>query len=94
MPVKTVKKKAPARARAARGANCADPLRRKLHDLVNSLEAISLARQFVPRGPQSVGPLDAIEAALGDARKVLHKIDSELRGKRTTNRQSDRGRRD
>ena len=88
MPAKKSKKKTAVRRPVARAGSGVDPLRRKLHDLANSLEAISLARQFVPRDPRSVRPLDAIETALGDARKALHQIDADLRDHQSAKRQS------
>ena len=89
MPVKKSKKKTTVQRRpVARAEASVDPLRRKLHDLANSLEAISLARQFVVREPDSVRPLDAIESALGDARKALQQIDADLRGQQSAKRQS------
>ena len=88
MPVKKSKKKTTVRRTVARAGDGVDPLRRKLHDLANSLEAISLARRFVSRDSQSVPPLDAIESAVGDARKALHQIDDDLRGQQTAKRQT------
>ena len=79
MPIKKSKKKVTVLRPTARAASSVDPLRHKLHDLANSLEAISMARQFVPRSPASARSLDAIESALGDARKALHQIDADLR---------------
>ena len=87
MPVKMPKKKATVR-RTVRGVSGVEPLRRKLHDLANSLEAISLARQFVPRSPQCERLLDTIESALADARSTLHQIDAALRRHQSAKRET------
>lgn len=81
MPAKTGKRKAGARRKAAPGAtNQPDPLRRKLHDLANTLEAISLASQFIARRPELVMVLEKLSGALRQARTHLHQMDAELRG--------------
>lgn len=81
MPAKTGKRKASARRKAApRVTPQPDPLRRKLHDLANTLEAISLAGQFIERRPELVIVLEKLTGALRHARTTLHQMDAEWRG--------------
>lgn len=80
MAAKTGKRKAKARQPTPRPADKPDPLQRKLHDLANSLEAISLARQFIDRRPEIVPVLEKLAGALRDARTTLHQMDATLRG--------------
>jgi hypothetical protein len=88
MPAKKAKIKVTARRPAARATEEPDPLRCKLHDLANSLEAISLARQFIPRGPHSLAALETLATALQDARKALHQMNADLRGAPRAKRQT------
>lgn len=89
MPVKKQgKRKTIARRRAAvRPAAAPDPLRRKVHDLANALEAISLARHFVSDA-RVASVLEQLGSALGDARKALHQMDADLRSAGLSRRQA------
>ena len=79
MPSKTAKRKSTRATAAARPLPKPDPLRRKLHDLANTLEAASLARQFIGSTKQTASALEKLSAALGDARKTLFAMDANLR---------------
>lgn len=92
MPVKKGKRKVSSRRPAVRPGEGSDPLRRKLHDLANSLEAISLARQFVPRDARSARLLETLATALQDARKALHQMDADLRNHHQSARRQAAGR--
>jgi len=86
MPSKTAKRKSNGAKVVARPLPKHDPLRLKLHDLANTLEAASLARQFIHRRPDTAPALEKLSAALSDARKALFAMDAGLRGARPAKR--------
>ena len=90
MPSKTARRKSNGAKAVARPLPKPDPLRRKLHDLANTLEAASLARQFIHRRPDIDLALEKLSAALGDARKTLFAMDAGLRNERPAKRRSAR----
>jgi hypothetical protein len=80
MPSKTARRKSKSAKVMARPLPKPDPLRLKLHDLANTLEAASLARQFITKRPEIAPALEKLAAGLGDARKALFAMDAGLRG--------------
>ena len=88
MPSKTAKRKSNGARAVARPLSKPDALRVKLHDLANTLEAASLARQFIDRRPDTAPALEKLAAALSDARKALFAMDAGLRGVRPARRRT------
>ena len=88
MPSKTTKAKPKGRGSSGRPMEKPDPLRLKMHDLANSLEAISLAAQFITRRPKVVPLLETLSGALRDTRRILQQMDAALRSSREPRRQS------
>jgi len=79
MPRKAGTRKTGVRGKAARTPETLDRLRHKLHDLANSLEAVSLARRFVDSRPQSAPIMEKLAEGLEGARKALRQMDSDLK---------------
>lgn len=86
------KRKSSRRRPAQRPSDQTDLVRRKVHDLANSLEAVSLAQHFIPRRPKVRGALEQIAAGLVEARKALHQMDAELRSAPKARRHAAAGR--
>jgi hypothetical protein len=79
MPSRATKTKPKGRKSRKRPMEKPDPLRRQLHDLANSLEAISLAGHFITRKPKVVPLLETIAGAVRDTRRILQQMDANLR---------------
>ena len=88
MPAKASKAKRKGRGSPKRPTEKTDPLQRKVHDLANALEAISLAGQFITRNPKVAPRLETIAGAVREARKILHQMDAEVRDSRKSKRRA------
>ena len=82
MPAKATKAKRKGRAAPKRSTEKPDPLQRRVHDLANYLEAISLAAQFITRRRKVLPVLHTLAGAVRDSRRVLQQMNAEMRGSR------------
>jgi hypothetical protein len=82
MPARASKPKRKGRGSAKRPVEKPDPLQRKVHELANSLEAISLAAQFITRRPKLLPVLETLAGAVRDSRRILHELNAEVRDSR------------